>query len=144
MLYTLIEHALLTSDRTRCIRTLLQINILAIEQLNIFWKTRSVHLLQTCIIMVCFKSLSHGAFYVAKYKSSFVVSQLMHLILPNRNKRSSSRRWNRRYLIQLIAVYLIRFWSDFGHHKNLLLAIEVLNLKMAYSDSIQPIASSVS
>ena len=62
---------------------------------------------------------------------------------PNWCKRISSRKWNRYYLIQLITVYFIRFWSDFGHHKNLLHTTEVVNLKMVKFESIQPIASSV-
>ena len=92
----------------------------------------------------CFKHLSYREFYVAKYKSSFLVSQLMYLILSNSKiQKELSRVWNRRYFTQLVAVYLIRFWSDFGHHKNHLHAIKVLNLKMAQCDGIQPIASSV-
>ena len=92
----------------------------------------------------CFKHLSYREFYVAKYKSSFLVSQLMYLILSNSKiQKELSRVWNRRYFTQLVAVYLIRFWSDFGHHKNHLHAIKVLNLKMAQCDGFQPIASSV-
>ena len=60
-----------------------QINMLTLEELNILEKSRSLHSLHACIIMVCFKNLSYRAFYVAKYKSSFLVSQLMHLILSN-------------------------------------------------------------
>ena len=56
-----------------------QLNMLTLEELNILEKSRSVHSLHTCMIMVCFKNLSYGAFYFAKYKSSFLVSQLMHL-----------------------------------------------------------------
>ena len=92
----------------------------------------------------CFKHLSYREFYVAKYKSSFLASQLMYLILSNSKiQKELSRIWNRRYFIQLVAVYFIRFWSDFGHHKYHLHAIKVLNLKMAQCDGIQPIASSV-
>ena len=92
----------------------------------------------------CFKHLSYREFYVAKYKSSFLVSQLMYLILSNSKiQKELSRVWNRRYFIQLVVVYFIRFWSDFGHHKNHLHAIKVLNLKMAQCDGIQLIAISV-
>ena len=60
-----------------------QINMLTLEELNILEKSRSVHSMHACIIMVCFKNLSYRAFNVAKYKSSFLVSQWMHLIFSN-------------------------------------------------------------
>ena len=60
-----------------------QINMLTLRELSILEKSRNVHSLHACMIMVCFKNLSYRAFYVAKYKSLFMVSQLMHLIFSN-------------------------------------------------------------
>ena len=57
--------------------------MLTLGEINILEKPRSVHSLHACMIMVCLKNLSYKAFYVAKYKSSFLVSQLMHLIFSN-------------------------------------------------------------
>ena len=56
--------------------------MITLGELNILEKPRSVHSLHACI-MVCFKNLSYRTFYVAKYKSSFLVSQLIHLIFSN-------------------------------------------------------------
>ena len=57
--------------------------MLTFEEHTIFEKSRNVHSLHACMIMVCFKNLSYRAFYVAKYKSLFMVSQLMHSIFSN-------------------------------------------------------------
>ena len=57
--------------------------MLTLGELNILEKSRSVNSLLACMIMVCFKNLSYRAFYVAKYKSSFLVSQWIHLIFSN-------------------------------------------------------------
>ena len=43
-----------------------QINMLTLGELNILEKSRNVHSLHACMIMVCFKNLSYRAFYVAK------------------------------------------------------------------------------
>ena len=59
--------------------------MLMLGELNILERSGSVHSLHACVIIVALKiyHLSCRAFYVAKYKSSFLVSQLMHLILSN-------------------------------------------------------------
>ena len=40
--------------------------MLTLEEHTIFEKSRNVHSLHACMIMVCFKNLSYRAFYVAK------------------------------------------------------------------------------